>query len=463
MKVCLVAHGYPPELVGGTEASVQSLARALAARGEDVLVVAGSMRHEDGFRTSESVDDGGAGAPVRVVRIHRDDLYFEHWQKSASVRVAQAFAELLRRERPDVVHVHHWIRLTRDLVHVAASEGVPAVVSLHDLWASCLVTFRVPPGTNELCEAPLGPSPCLQCVANVPPRTPWVQAEAQFLAVAERRADLLRELELARAVLVPTEVHGAALERYLGVAPGGLGARVVPHGRDLALRRREPPAGPGLVLGAWGHVQPLKGQDLVVDALRRLASPERVALHVAGGAPDAGFLERLRAKASGLNVTFHGAFRAEELDRHPVTLVHAMVSGTRAHESWGLVLDEAVALGLPMIVPRTGAFAERLREGRGALFYEPRDAASLAAVLERILDDRSLLEGVRAALPAVADFVPTSGGHAASMAEVYAEVIAAGPPDRPDASWWSASMRQAAEREWDESLKRRSAEELGFA
>ena len=41
MKVCLVAHGYPPELVGGTEKSVQVLARGLARAGDEVLVVAG--------------------------------------------------------------------------------------------------------------------------------------------------------------------------------------------------------------------------------------------------------------------------------------------------------------------------------------------------------------------------------------------------------------------------------------
>ena len=33
MKVCLVVHGYPPELLGGTELSVQGLARGLARQG----------------------------------------------------------------------------------------------------------------------------------------------------------------------------------------------------------------------------------------------------------------------------------------------------------------------------------------------------------------------------------------------------------------------------------------------
>ena len=179
MRVALVAHGYPPELEGGTEKSVRALAHGLVRDGVEVLVVAGSMEHEGGFRTSAAEDPvPGTGRVVRVHRIHRADLFFDHWQKSASVRVAEAFRRILRDERPDLVHVHHWIRLTRDLVACATAEGVPAAVTLHDLWTSCLVTFRVRPDTKEFCEAPLAPSPCLDCAALVPPRTPWVSGMA---------------------------------------------------------------------------------------------------------------------------------------------------------------------------------------------------------------------------------------------------------------------------------------------
>ncbi len=459
MKVCLVAHGYPPELVGGTEVAVQNLARGLAARGVDVFVVAGSMQHEQGFRTSEERD-----GDIRVLRIHRADLYFDHWQKSSSARVAEVFAQILERERPDVVHVNHWIRLSRDLVHVAAAARIPATLTLHDLWTTCLVTFRVRPDTKEFCEVPLGPSPCLSCAALVPPRTPWVSMENQFLALAEHRGELVRELETARAVVVPCAAHAAAVERFLAVPKDSVNVRVVPHGRDLALAPRgKRTRTPGrLTLGAWGHVGALKGQDLLVDALRMLPDPQAVTLRIAGGEPDAEFAARLRESAKGLDVTFHGAYDVDALGTHPVTDVDAMVSGTRAHESWGLVLDEAVALGVPLLLPRAGAYAERMAEGRGALFYEPRSAASLAALLERLRADPEELERVRERMPSLADVAPSSAQHVDAMLDVYREVIALGPPEPPSVEWWRARMRIAAEEEWDESLKKRTAEELGF-
>ena len=459
MKVCLVAHGYPPELVGGTEVSVQNLARGLAERGVDVVVVAGSMEHEQGFRLSDATD-----GDVRVRRIHRADLYFDHWQKSSSARVAEAFAAILSEERPDLVHVHHWIRLSRDLIHTAALAGIPAVATLHDLWTTCLITFRVRPDTKKFCEATLGPSPCLSCAALVPPRTPWVSMENQFMAINEHRRELVRELETARAVIVPSRAHAEAVQRFLAIPADDLSVRVIPNGRDLMLERRAARSrDPGrLVLGAWGHLHPLKGQDLLLAAMRSLPDPSAIRIHFAGGEPDAEFAARLREEARGLDVTFHGAYDASGLDSHPVSDVDAMISGTRAHESWGLVIDEAVALGLPMILPRSGAYAERLREAEGALFYDARDTESLAAVLTRVLEDPALLESVASRLPRLEDVAPSLAQHVSAVQGVYDEVVALGPPEKPDVDWWGGRMRIAAEEEWDEGLKKRTAAELGF-
>ncbi len=468
MKLALVLHGYPPELLGGTESAVRELAHGLAHAGHEVVVVAGTLRHEQGFRRSLELDDPGRGAaPIRVHRIHRADLYFDHWQKSGSARASLAFRDVLREERPELVHVHHWIRLSRDLVHRAALERIPAVVTLHDLWSTCLVTFRVKPESGEFCEAKLAPSPCLRCAAQVPPRTPWLSFEAQGVALLERSADLARELELARAVLAPTAAHAAAVLRYLGLAHERLEVRVVPNGRDLGLRARAPLAEPGasgkLVLGAWGHLYRLKGADTLLRAVRALRDPTRVAVQFAGGEPDPAFARELRGLAQGLDVTFHGPYASAELDRHPVSAVHAFVSGTKAHESYGLVLDEAVALGLPLVLPRSGAYAERLQEGQGALFYAPGDERALAAVLQRLLEQAGLLAQLRGALPAPSAFTPSVADNVRAHLALYDEALRAGPRDDVRAVSERERIWQAHEDAWGRELARRTGEELGFA
>ena len=467
MKVVLVAHGSPPELVGGTENCVQALARGLAARDHEVVVAAGSMQYEGGFRTTDAVDrDPNTGNAIRVRRIHRADLYFDHWQKSASARVTEAFRGILREEAPDLVHVHHWIRLSRDLVAAAASEGIPAAVTLHDLWTTCLLSFRVRSDTHEFCEQPLEAEGCLACAGRMAPRTPWMDRDALGARFDARRADLVRELETARAVVVPCASHAATVERFLGLDATRLALRVVPHGRDLALRRPPPlppPRAHGrLVLASWGHLHPLKGPDLVLEAIARLPAPERVTLHLAGGDVQPEFTARLRRMAEGLDVHIHGPFAAEELADHPAARAHAMVSGTRALESWGLVVDEAVALGLPAVLPRAGAFPERMDVG-GALFYAPRDAADLARALQRLLEEDGLVEMLRGALPAPAEVTPSVDAHVTRMLEVYDEVIARGAPPPPPEDPARHEFLLRAEEEWDRALSSATAEELGFA
>ena len=464
MKILLVLHGYPPELVGGTESAVRSLACGLKARGHEVVVLAGSMEHGAELRRSEveSDEDG-----LRVLRLHRSDLYFDHWQKSYSAAVTDAFEEILAAERPDLVHVHHWIRLSRDLVASAARAGIPAAVTLHDYWSSCLVTFRVRPDTKEPCDVPLGPSPCLDCAELVPPRTPWVTAEARRMALHLHKSELARELDLARAVIAPTRGHAEAVSRFLGLDAGRLSIYAVPNGRDLTLGPR-PAASSGagspgrLVLAAWGNLLPLKGFDVLLRALRALPDPARVALHIAGAEVLDEHTAELRALADGLDVTFHGGYRVPALGGHAVAGADLMVSGTRARESWGLVVDEACALGLPMILPRAGAFPERLTEGDGVLFYRQGDPADLAAVLQGLLDDPARLEALRERLPPLASIAPGEAEHVERVLEIYGEVLAAGPPEVAPRDWWESRLRRAEQEQWDAGLSRATPEELGF-
>lgn len=189
----------------GAEREARELATGLAARGHATTVFA---------RAGAEVELGGA----RLVRAERDDACPEHWQKSASPSVARAFRGLLERERPDVVHVHGWRGLTRELAYLAACARVPAVASVGDAWTHCLLGTRVVPATGAACTAPLGLHPCVTCAASVAPRTPWVPREAQYVAFAERERDVVRELALARLVCAPSPDAAAALRRFLPAA-----------------------------------------------------------------------------------------------------------------------------------------------------------------------------------------------------------------------------------------------------
>lgn len=465
MRILLAVHGWPDELAGGTESSARALALGLAGRGHAVSAVAGSLvpagSLEPGTREAivrESLDeDPSSGARVRVLRVHRPDLYFDHWQKGRSPSVAARFEEILGRLAPEVVHVHHWIRLSRDLVATAARAGIPSVVSLHDSWTSCLLTFRVRPDDRRTCEAREDAGACLECARGIGPPTPWVGFGEERVAFEERRADLARELELARAVCAPTLSHARSLEAWMGLGEGTLAARVLEPAVPMSLRIAEPlppPAGSDpLVLSAWGSLTPIKGADLLVEAVRRLERERgagAVRLHLAGEEPDPEHASELRASAGGLAVRFHGPYRAAELDRHPAARSHAMVSGSRARESFGLVLDEARALGLPAVLPRAGAFVERAGPGTGALLYEPGDAGSLAVALGRLIDEDGLLVRLRGEAARARRGAP--GVPVEAALSIYEEAIRAGAPPAAPLEWFERRLQAFAIEGWDRAL-----------
>jgi len=444
----LVVHGFPPELSGGTELVAATDAAALAKTGCEVVVVTGTLARAEGLveRDVETREDG-----VRIHTLARPDLHFDHWHKSRSGRVAAEFEQVLIEERPDVVHVHHWTRLSRDLVLLAARRRVPAVVTLHDHFTTCLVTFRVPPADPAPCDVPLAADPCLACAAHLPPQTPWIGPGEARLLLAERTRGLMRELQLARRVLVPSQAHGEALAQAW--APHGLEVEflVSRPACDLVAGERARPQSPGeglpLIVATWGQVSALKGIDLLLAAAARLA-PGRVRLELAGREQEAGWLDAQLREYPQLELRWHGAFEREGLENHPVASAHIMASATRARESHGLVLDEARVLGMPAVLPAAGAFVERAAEG-GCKLYVPQDVESFAACLDELA--RSPSELARLEQEVWSARVVRPHERAAELLEHYEQVLNEGAPSGVSRSeWFDERMASFGEEEWDQ-------------
>jgi glycosyltransferase involved in cell wall biosynthesis len=73
-------------------------------------------------------------------------------------------------------------------------------------------------------------------------------------------------------------------------------------------------------------------------------------------------------------------------------------------EPWGLVVLEAMASGKPVVVANDGGLPEMINNNRDGILARPRDPHSYAEAILRLLNDRSLAEGMgaRAAITAKA-------------------------------------------------------------
>lgn len=457
---------------GGVERVVARLAGALAGSGAQVVVCCGRLERGAAHarRAERELSTGGR---VSVIEIARPDLHHDHWQKSLSARVGRAFEDLVAAERPTVVHVHHWLRLSRDLVLRAARQGVPSVASVHDHHASCDLSFRVQASGKGPCEAKSAVAPCVACADLVPPRAHWLPTEARWTEHALRRHDLVRELKLARVVFAPTRAHGELLRRHLAPDLDGLCFEVLgmPAPR-LARLAPTSPEGP-LRLACVGRLAREKGLDWLLAAVESAARRASLELHLVGATGDANSEQRLVARLSSLvardslRVVRHGAYAAERLDQHPaLRACHAVVLSSLAQESQGLVLDECLQLGRALVLSDLPAWRERVEHWGAASacrFVPPGDVEALSEELARLAHDQSARHALGGGLPPRRAVEPEEAAWLAAHLAAYERAAASGAPEATTRgeAWYEERMRTFAEEQWDAALARSTRAQLG--
>ena len=414
MDVLHVIHQFPPETRGGSECYVRDIAVLQQRRGVEVEVLAGSLAARGNVCVDEEEVDG-----LRVHRLHRNDLFFDHHVKAWHPGVTRAFDELLERRQPALVHLHHWVRLSNDLIQTAHARKIPCVVTLHDYYTSCPRAFRAR-ADNPACERVLGGASCWECVPKYGHESEGELQEGVELFAASYR----RELALAHKVLVTVGTTGDLLSRTTGLPRERYDVLPLGYHRRFegAPALPAPPAGGPLRFAFWGGVGRHKGVHVLVAAFCQLGHTHPGSeLHVLGGFETPEYERELRAAAQGAAVTFHGPFEpAQVLACAP----HCGVFPSTCIETFGLVLDECFELGLPCIISDLGALPERAA-GAG-LCVPAGDVDALAVAMQRVCSEPQLWQRLRESIPPPP---PDLAQHADRLESVYQQALSSPAPE----------------------------------
>lgn len=207
---------------------------------------------------------------------------------------------------------------------------------------------------------------------------------------------LLRERARDCAAFVALNQYYANFMADYLAAPASQ-VHVIRHGLNLEGFGPRPPRSSqqSRVVGYFARVCPEKGLHHLVEAIGLLADDPAlhdIRLHAAGylGAQDRPYLAEIRRRADALGLAGRFEYRGE-LDRAKkiafLQSLDVFSVPTVYRESKGISALEAMACGIPVVLPEHGAFPEYVADTEGGLLHVPKDPADLADKLRTLLTD----------------------------------------------------------------------------
>ncbi len=345
----MISDVYFPR-VNGVSTSIRTFRGELEKRGHGVSLIAPD------YPPYRDQDEQVVRVPARTLPLDPED-------RLMSGKFIRKLESFLREREFDLIHIQTPFAAHHAGIALARRLGLPVVETYHTFFEEYLYHYIpfLPKSLLRLAARRLSSHQCNRLDAMVVPSRAMLEALRHY------------------GITTPAEI-----------IPTGIDLDAFATGNGAAFRQRyRIPAERPLLLFV-GRVAFEKNIGFLLDAMVRIkAELPQALLVIAGEGPALGRLQR-RAAALGLdgNVQFIGYLRKGEQLRDCYRAADAFVFASRT-ETQGLVLLEAMALGVPVVALAEMGTCDILGPGKGALVARD-DPADFAAQSLRLLRDAGL-------------------------------------------------------------------------
>lgn len=355
MKICFISSLYPPFIIGGAEISVKRAAEELVKRGHEVFVISTSQNRKSSIGNING---------VKVYRINPLNLYAMYnyqnqpellkpiwhvinlWNPHSYIIIKN----ILKKEIPDVVHIHNFKGLSLSVFSAAKRLNLPLIFTAHDYALICPRTNLLH-GSGEIC--------------NTPSRLCMLYNKVQKYLVNDKP-----DLVTAPSQFVIDKLKACGLFE-------GVKTIKLPLGIELNVEKAGKRYDPIDILYV-GALSRHKGVHILIDAFKGLKY-KNIKLHIVGKGVDEDAFKRI----AGLDqrIFFHGFVPDKELmklyQKANITVVPSVW-----YDNSPMVIYESFKNGTPVIGSRIGGIPELVEDNYNGFLFEAGDVCELKEMLE---------------------------------------------------------------------------------
>lgn len=365
MRLTFLNTLYPPYGAAGAETTLRLLAAQMMGRGHDCNVVTLTPGRQAEAREID-------GVPVHYVPLA--NVFWPHgasktlpWRvmfqtiEAYNPVMKRRLTQLLRRLSPDVVNFHNLQGFSASAWAAAQGLGIPVVQTLHDYYTACPRSAMWRPDRGNCTSL------CAECRIFSRPRRAMSGVPDMVTCVSNRVFD-----RLTAAGAFP---RAAAGQQPIRIIRGNNAADALPDAVPPVPRTP-------LRLGFMGRLDPSKGLENLIDAVRRL--PEGAALlSIAGtGKPD--YTEALHVRALGAPAISFVGHAAPPAFFPSIDL---LVIPSVWEDPFPRVFHEALAYGVPSLATPLGGLSEVVEHGRNGFLVAGTDAEALFTSLSTLVSN----------------------------------------------------------------------------
>ena len=343
MKVMMVTPYFYPK-IGGLENYAYNTALGLQKAGHEVFVV--TSNHVSKERITEKIDG---------LAITRLPISFKLSNTPIGFRWHRELKRIIKSEKPDLINAHSPVPFMADMAFTSRGK-TPFVITYH---AGSLKKG------NSILDIVLG------------------IYEKTFLKHMLKKADQI------------ISVYPHFIESLVGSKKS---INFIPPGVDTNLfkpssSKKKMTSDPTILyVGRIEKSSAWKGISVLINAMAIVIKYHPNALLRLVGSGDAVSDYKLQAKKLGIekNVIFSGALRDQELVNAYQSSTMLVLPSLTDSESFGIVLTEAMACGLPVIGSRVGGIPQTITDKVTGLLFNAGDERALSTEIRKLIEDKKL-------------------------------------------------------------------------